>query len=383
MLLDSSTLIFSIGILSLLMAFISWTFPGPITERDYGLKIWSIGITFVGISLILIFLRGILHPFFGVFMANICLMSGGTLGLLAPARFYGVKIRYSLVVLALLIGILSLLLHTAWDYPIAIAMVGVCAAMALVMLYTVRVVYRHSPRPVPFAAHVFAGSMGLMGVSYLIRALTVVLNPNVPIGPVSLSGGHQSMLIVGALFVVCSTMSFYAVVHDEQKNEIAERGRRDPLTGLFNRRAFFEQADSLDARGADFAILMIDIDHFKSINDNFGHLGGDRVLVHVARLIQNSFRTEDIACRYGGEEFCVLLQNCNNVKALQLANNLVTSLSVEALDILDGKRVSVTTSVGVCVRLTGESLLSTLQHADDALYTAKNQGRNRAILHLS
>jgi diguanylate cyclase (GGDEF)-like protein len=128
---------------------------------------------------------------------------------------------------------------------------------------------------------------------------------------------------------------------------------------------------------------MIDIDHFKSINDNFGHLGGDRVLVHVARLIQNSFRTEDIACRYGGEEFCVLLQNCNNVKALQLANNLVTSLSVEALDILDGKRVSVTTSVGVCVRLTGESLLSTLQHADDALYTAKNQGRNRAILHLS
>jgi diguanylate cyclase (GGDEF)-like protein len=285
--------------------------------------------------------------------------------------------------LALIIGMSSLLLHTAWDYPIAIAMVGVCAAMALVMLYTVRVVYTHSPRPVPFAAHVFAGSMGLMGVAYLIRALTVVLNPNVPMGPVSLSGGHQSMLIVGALFVVCSTMSFYAVVHDEQKNEIAERARRDPLTGLCNRRAFFEQADRLDAEGADFAILMIDIDHFKSINDSYGHLGGDRVLVHVARLIQNAFRTEDIACRYGGEEFCVLLRNCDDIKALQLAKNLVTSMSAEAIDILDGRRVTVTTSVGVCVRTPGKSLLSTLQHADDALYNAKNQGRNRALLHVS
>ena len=99
--LDSNTLIFSIGILSLLMAFISWTFPGPITERDYGLKTWSIGITFVGISLILIFLRSQLPAFLGVFMANVCLMTGGTLGLLAPARFYQVKVRRSVVVLAL------------------------------------------------------------------------------------------------------------------------------------------------------------------------------------------------------------------------------------------------------------------------------------------
>lgn len=379
--LDSSTLIFSIGILSLLMAFITWTFTGPITGRDYGLKTWSVGITFVGISLILIFLRGLLHPFLGVLLANFCLMAGGTLGLLAPARFYRAKVRHSVVVLALAIGMLGLLLHTAWGYSIAFAMVSVCFAMAVVMLYTVRVVYTHSPRPVPFAAHVFAGSMGFMGVAYLLRAGTVVINPNVPVGPVSLSGGHQSMLIVGALFVVCSTMSLYAVVHDEQKNEIAERARRDPLTGLFNRRAFFEQAQELEAQGAAFAILMIDIDHFKSINDNYGHLGGDRVLTHAARLIQGAFRTDDIACRYGGEEFCVLLRDCDRAQALQLAEGLVTRWAAEPLDVSDGQRVAVTTSVGVCVRETGQSLLKTLQHADVALYSAKHQGRNRAVAH--
>ncbi len=379
--LDSSTLIFSIGILSLLMAFISWTFPGPITERDYGLKTWSVGITFVGISLILIFLRGLLHPFWGVFMANVCLMAGGTLGLLAPARFYRAKLRHSVVVLALAVGLLGLLLHTAGGYSIALAMVSVCFAMAVVMLYTVRVVYTHSPRPVPFAAHVFAGSMGFMGVAYLLRAATVLINPHVPVGPVSLSGGHQSMLIVGALFVVCSTMSLYAVVHDEQKNEIAERARRDPLTGLFNRRAFFEQAEKLEAQGAAFAILMIDIDHFKSINDQHGHLGGDRVLVHAARLIQGAFRADDIACRYGGEEFCVLLRDCDPAQAFELAQGLVSRWAAEPLDVSDGQRVAVTTSVGVCVRAPGQTLLKTLQQADAALYSAKHQGRNRAVAH--
>jgi diguanylate cyclase (GGDEF)-like protein len=179
------------------------------------------------------------------------------------------------------------------------------------------------------------------------------------------------------LFVVCSTMSLYAVVHDEQKNEIAERARRDPLTGLFNRRAFFEQADKLEAEGAVFAILMVDIDHFKSINDNHGHLGGDRVLVHAARLIQSVFRTDDIACRFGGEEFCILLRDCDLSQAQQLAKVLVSRWGAEPLDVSDGARVRVTASVGVCAREPRQTLLKTIQHADAALYSAKHQGRNR------
>lgn len=123
-------------------------------------------------------------------MANECLMTGGTLGLLAPARFFQVRVHRTGLALALGGGLLGLGLHVAWGYPIALAMVSVCAAMVAAM------------------------------------------NPDVPVAPVSLSGGHQSMLIVGALFVVCSSMRFYAMVHDHQKAEIAERARRDPLTGL-------------------------------------------------------------------------------------------------------------------------------------------------------
>ena len=378
--LDSNTLIFSIGILSLLMAFISWTFPGPLTERDYGLKTWSVGITCVGISLILIFLRAKLPVFWGVFMANVFLMGGGTLGLLAPARFFQTRVPPALLVLALGVGLSGLTLHTLVGLPIAWAMVGVCSAMALVMLSTVRVVYRHSPRPVPFASHMFAASMGFMGVAYAVRAVLAASTPSSPLAPVSLSGGHQSMLIVGALFVVCSTMSFYAMVHDQQKHELAERGRRDPLTGLFNRRAFFEQAEAIEKQGEPFAILMIDIDHFKSINDTYGHGGGDRVLSNAGRLLVAAFRTEDIACRYGGEEFCVLLRTAEPNTALGLARTLVQRWAEQPVDVGPDQRVAVTVSVGVCCHDRAQPLLKTLQQADAALYQAKHQGRNRAVL---
>jgi diguanylate cyclase (GGDEF)-like protein len=381
MALDSNTLIFSIGILSLLMAFICWSFPGPIAERDYGLKTWSVGITFVGLSLILIFLRSRLPPFWGVFMANVCLMTGGTLGLLAPARFFQVRVHRMGLALALGGGLLGLGLHVAWGYPIALAMVSVCAAMAVVLLSAVRVVYAHSPRPVPLPAHVFAASMAFMGGAYLIRAVVAAMNPDVPVAPVSLSGGHQSMLIVGALFVVCSSMSFYAMVHDHQKAEIAERARRDPLTGLLNRRAFFEQAEALEAGGVAFSILMIDIDHFKSINDQHGHLGGDRVLANAAHLLAGAFRTDDLACRYGGEEFCVLLKGCDQPQALSMAQALVSRWAATPFDLHDGQRVRVTASVGVCEHRADQPLLKTLQHADAALYQAKHGGRNRALAH--
>ncbi len=99
------------------------------------------------------------------------------------------------------------------------------------------------------------------------------------------------MVILGALFVVCSSMSFYAIVHDQQKHEIAERARRDALTGLFNRRAFFEAAQAWERQGAAYAILMVDIDHFKSINDTYGH------------LIGGLFRAGGLACRYGRRSF--------------------------------------------------------------------------------
>ncbi len=371
---------FSIGILSLLMAFISWTFPATITDRDFGLKIWAVGICCVGFSLILVFLRAQVHPFFGVFLANTLLMTGGTLGLMAPARFLQVPYSRRAVALALALGIGGLVAYLGFGLSIAFAMIGVCFAMAIVLLHAVVLVLRHSRRPVPFAAKVFALAMGFMGVAYWVRAALVVMNPQVGVGPVSLAGSHQSMLIVGALFVVASSMSFYSMVHDEQKHEIAERAKRDLLTGLYNRRAFFEMTDAAEKETQPFAILMVDIDHFKSINDTRGHLGGDAVLAYAGRLILNTFRLDDIACRFGGEEFCVLLRRCDGSEAIERARQLVEAFARQPVNLPEGDPLRVTISVGVSPHVPGTPLLKTIQRADEALYAAKKGGRNQACL---
>ena len=375
--LDSNTLIFSIGILSLLMAFITWTFQGAIVERNYGLKTWSVGISCVGVSLILNFLRGELHPWLGVLGANLSLMAGGTLGLLAPAKFFRVRVSAPMVASTMLIGVTSLFLYFFVGYSIAIAMVGVCLSMAMVLIYSATVVYTHTARPISFSTHAFALSMGIMGMTYFARAVVVGLNPNVSVAPVTLAGTHQSVLIFGALFVVCSSMSFYSMVQEEQQREIRERARRDPLTGLFNRRAFFESAEQLAHNGTPFAILMIDIDHFKRINDTHGHLGGDSVLAFAGRLIANSFRIDDIPCRFGGEEFCVLLRDCNVDQAMQQAQALVEKFRTNVVRLPEGNEVRVTISAGICAHVPEQKLLQTIQAADVTLYYAKHNGRDQ------
>lgn len=380
--LDSNTLIFSISILSLLMALISWTFPSTITDRDFGLKHWAVGICFVGISLTLTFLRSQLNYFFGVVLSSGFLLAGGTLGLLAPSIFFKVPFAYKRVVLAWLLGLGGLFVYLVLGYSIAFAMVGVCFGMSILLLSSGKLVLKLARRPLAMPARIFAWSMGLMGVAYWVRAALVAWNPNVGVAPVSLAGGHQSMLIWGALFVVSSTISFYSMVHDEQKHEIAERAKRDPLTGLFNRRAFFELADQVEQTQGKFSILMIDIDHFKSINDTYGHLGGDVVLSHAGRLILNFFRIDDIACRFGGEEFCVLIRDCNAQAAMERAASLVQEFNQHTIRLPDGRTLKISISAGVCERVLSSPLLKTIQHADMALYQAKNQGRNQAQLAL-
>lgn len=375
--LDSSTLIFSIGILALLMAFITWTFQGAIAERNYGLKTWSVGISCVGISLILNFLRGELPPLLGILGANVSLMAGGTLGLLAPAIFYQASFSKRIVVSALSVGAVSLVAYYFLDVSIAFAMMGVCFAMAVVLIYSARVVYQNTPRPISFSTHAFALSMGVMGMTYLARAVVVGINPNVSVAPVTLAGTHQSVFIFGALFVVCSSMSFYSMVQEEQQREIRERAKRDPLTGLYNRRAFFELAEKLAEDKALFSIVMIDIDHFKLINDTHGHLGGDSVLVFAGRLITNAFRIDDMPCRFGGEEFCVLVRHCGVDEAAARAELLMQKFRESVIRLPDGKEVNVTISAGVSEHEPTHRLLKTIQSADTNLYEAKHNGRNQ------
>ena len=169
----------------------------------------------------------------------------------------------------------------------------------------------------------------------------------------------------------------------QRERELATLASTDMLTGLPNRRSFME---SLDAGIAQFrayparggALLMADIDHFKRVNDTYGHPVGDTVLRHVAQTIRSCLRQDDAAGRLGGEEFAVLLKGISAADALAQANRIRETLAALPAASSAGE-IRVTISIGL-VMLNGDDADLCLGHADEALYTAKNTGRNRVCV---
>ncbi|WP_373001552.1 diguanylate cyclase [Sulfurimonas sp.] len=156
----------------------------------------------------------------------------------------------------------------------------------------------------------------------------------------------------------------------------------DPLTQIYNRTYFDELMTSiaLHQRKADtnFIILITDIDHFKSINDTYGHQVGDEALKDVANVLKNSLRDNDVVARWGGEEFVIMLKNTELDEAQMIAEKL--RANVEKAKIQD--TINVTTSIGLTKYYAGEDTNLTFKRADNALYEAKESGRNRVVVEL-
>jgi diguanylate cyclase (GGDEF)-like protein len=167
----------------------------------------------------------------------------------------------------------------------------------------------------------------------------------------------------------------------EYIQKLRETSIRDPLTGLYNRRHFFEASACCHARLArgeePMTMAMIDIDHFKKVNDTYGHAVGDEVLKHVAHGLSNRFRGGDVVARLGGEEFCVVARGLSGQQAMDVFNDLRNS--IERSKAKAGRAsVGVTISIGICDRPLG-SVDAMLAAADAALYKAKRSGRNRVM----
>jgi diguanylate cyclase (GGDEF)-like protein/PAS domain S-box-containing protein len=169
-----------------------------------------------------------------------------------------------------------------------------------------------------------------------------------------------------------------------QKNEELQRlASRDPLTGCLNRRSFFEQLGQLfaDARAqaSVFSCIMTDIDHFKTFNDRYGHAVGDDVIRAMVHTLQARLRTNDLLCRYGGEEFCIVLPGVRLEQAMEIAERLRADVDERAgSSVRSTKGVNITASFGVAALAADiDDPVDIIGRADKALYTSKESGRNR------
>jgi diguanylate cyclase (GGDEF)-like protein len=193
-----------------------------------------------------------------------------------------------------------------------------------------------------------------------------------------------SFLTVSCLFAFYEFIrqnSFYRLQEMSQKFE--KQAMRDPLSGLLNRRGMRENLQSeFDRRkryNNDLTVMMCDIDHFKTVNDQYGHDKGDEIIKSLATIFKSGLRKQDSLARWGGEEYLFLLPETNDSQAMQLAEKLRSKIE-ETQYKQDDKTFSITISIGLHQIASTDTINQAITKADTNLYKAKEQGRNRCIL---
>lgn len=166
-----------------------------------------------------------------------------------------------------------------------------------------------------------------------------------------------------------------------RENLLKNQAIRDPLTSLFNRRYFEDEVNKRIALArstqAQYSVLMIDADHFKRVNDTYGHKTGDKVLIELSATTERSLRQDDIVARYGGEEFVVFLPDLSAEEAKVVADRLRETISKIVVYSDQGAQVTFTVSIGISSSLISDNIDTLIKTSDEALYRAKENGRNR------
>lgn len=184
---------------------------------------------------------------------------------------------------------------------------------------------------------------------------------------------YLPILIVSAVFFQILLLQWR---HREQKMEVLSRV--DGLTNVFNRRYVSHELDTLSKQTQpEFAVVLLDLDHFKLINDQYGHDAGDAVLQGVAQILNDNTRVQDVVGRYGGEEFILILKNQSLEQAIEVAERCRLAISEAETMIANHQMLKISASFGVATAIEGTPSAVVTRMADQALYMAKQQGRNQ------
>ena len=266
--------------------------------------------------------------------------------------------------------------HYPWRVGLANGVLG------LQMVVIVVAVSRHSADAGPRWRGLIGLCMGAMAVVTFWRGiLGAFFTASYPF----LTAPHpvnQAAALVSNLALVLTTAAILMAYREQAERQLHAQAITDGLTSLLNRRAWTERAEALlaDARryGHPLVVVMLDIDHFKRINDERGHAKGDQALQLLARLLREELRTGDLAGRYGGEEFCVVLTHTREGQALSLDQRLRHCLRLQSEQEL-GFMLEYSAGLAALGR-RDQSLDDLLRRADDALYEAKRAGRGQVVL---
>jgi len=351
-----------------------------------GVREWTIGRLLGTIAMIVVAMRVHIPLEWSVIVGTGLLMIGYYVLLIGFRDFMGRK-PYSHTPFILLF-IVFVLLMAYFVIPENNLPARAILATAYTLLYSLLVVRSVWPRKnegVRISCKLMAGLFALHGVFYLVILILTFAD---------LSGsnfmesslGTQSILIEGIAFSVLTGMTYITMTTEHLQQDLKRQAMIDPLTGTYNRRAFYslaEHAFARQRRGEDeLSLICLDLDHFKKVNDSWGHSIGDQVLKAVVDVISDCKREQDVLARFGGEEFIILMPSTPQKEAVLLAERIRHSIAQAPIN-TGTQALSLTVSLGVASidKKTTPRIDTLIANADEALYLAKQGGRNGVVVY--
>lgn len=372
--LDLRSLIIISGIMGLLlgvmMFFLRLSYPRSIR----GLGLWAAAHAWVFLSAILFAGRGVLPDFMSIVIANLVLLTGVIFYHAGVEQFFGHRPAWTrwIVILALLMP--PLYWYALVEPSYNARLIVVCLVWACIFLSMAWQIWRQGPEN--FSTR-FTVVILMMHATVLLLRFFSAWMPLVEEG--LLTPTRVQSLYVGsnAVMLLALGMGLILMAGDRLRDEFEHLASHDALTNVLTRRVFLDACSQELARcrrhGRSMALLLLDVDHFKSINDTHGHQMGDRVLVDLVARISSLLRRPDMLARFGGEEFVLMLPETSQEEAITVAERILEQVAIpkEGLP-------AITVSIGVATnRPDEEEIDALLARADRALYKAKDEGRNR------
>ena len=380
--LDARTLLFSLILTNAFMVlglFVAVSCKEADAKQD-GIAKWAVAILLQTLTWILIAMRGSIPDAVSIVVANGFLSGSYALMLAAVGEFqqrtiprwkYFVPLVLTLLVATVLIGDI----HARFIW-------GGMAYIFQLLLFT-RTLLTTPESHTGQAWKLLISGIVVVILVILLRAIVAMTSQVILAQPGANDAPHWIQVVAFVALMGSSllgSIGFLLMVKERTDREVLHLAMTDSLTGVPNRRALMDYAERALAlrSGRPVALLMIDVDHFKRINDTQGHPAGDEVLRQISRLLSKRLRGGDFLGRYGGEEFCVVAPDTDADGAMKLAESLRATLESSVLMTESGK-ISVTVSIGVAVTAANaeRELKDILAEADVALYSAKKGGRNR------
>ena len=328
------------------------------------------GAAFAFLSALLLF-RGVLEVCGAQEQRTISLLGPERTGqATSPAAFFPV------LSVAMTVALLIVIYNTVIRLNISACIVAITGTLALSRGLMAWALFHCASGRVQMRA--FSVSMSAFAAMTAVHAITTLFYPSYA-ETLERHSPHTFSLLTSVIFYCLQGVFYLLMFAEDITKTIHEEAQHDHLSGALNRRGMEDALAAELARirrtGATFAVLLMDVDHFKSVNDRFGHAAGDEALRRVARGITSTIRAYDLLARFGGDEFLLLMPSANGDQAMQTASRIREAVRLETAN---GPGGSLTLSIGVTCCCGDEEAAALISRADKALYEAKRTGRDRA-----